>query len=175
MSSETDQLDINSIVKEHGALIKRLCKAYIGNGEDLEDLYQEVLINIWSSIKSFRNQSKLSTWIYRVTVNTAITFRKKRDRKSRLEKEIHPEDLIGNDPLDKSLKIEMETQISRLQKAIDCLENIDKLIIGLVLESVSYKEIAEVIGKDVNFVGVKITRIKSKLQKLMSNQNPHIL
>ncbi len=54
------------------------------------------------------NQSKLSTWIYRVTVNTAITFRKKRDRKSRLEKEIHPEDLIGNDPLDKSLKLEME-------------------------------------------------------------------
>tara|TARA_Y100001949_G_C15915492_1_gene298824 strand:+ start:463 stop:969 length:507 start_codon:yes stop_codon:yes gene_type:complete len=157
----------NHVVQEHGPKIYRLCKAYFGADEELDDVYQETLINIWKSMSSFRGDSKLSTWIYRITVNTAITFRRKKSKQPYGNDEFLEH--LEYDSSESILKREREQQYQLLLKTIEQLKPDHRLIIGLYLEDLSYKEIAEVIGKDTNYVGVNITRIKDKLSKLMQH------
>ncbi len=158
----------DEVVNEHGQGIYRWCKAYYGLGPDLDDLYQEVLINVWKALGSFRGDSKLSTWIYRITINTAITYGRKQS-KNRLKESGLNDEYLTDDRSDKEEKIRKELQYQQLLKAITRLKPDQRMIIGLYLEDLSYKEIAEVIGKDTNYIGVKINRIKEKLTKLMQS------
>tara|TARA_Y100000310_G_C20657152_1_gene802558 strand:+ start:1598 stop:2098 length:501 start_codon:yes stop_codon:yes gene_type:complete len=159
--------NFNEIVNEHGSSIYRVCKAYCGAGEELDDVYQETLINIWKSIQRFRGESKLSTWIYRITVNTAITHRRKSQRQVSGSSELL--DSIEFDSSDTIFKQEREHQYGLMLRAIERLKPDQRMIIGLYLEDLSYKEIADVIGRDTNYVGVNITRIKERLSKMMQN------
>lgn len=164
---KVSSLSFEEILDEHGDSVFRICKAYVGATIELDDLYQEAIINVWKSLKSFRNESKLSTWIYRVAVNTAITYRHKINKQGL--RETYPETMeyFQEDLSDKHEKLERETQYALLLKAIEQLKPDQRIIIGLFLEDLSYKEIADVIGKDTNYVGVKLSRIKEQLAKLM--------
>ena len=163
-NKSTEQFE--QVVKEHGQGIYRWCKAYYGSGPDLDDLYQEVLINLWKALGSFRGDSKLTTWIYRVTINTALTYRRKKSKVS--ESETTLEDFqLPIDSTENEEKLLQEARYQLLLSSINKLKPDQRMVIGLFLEDLSYKEIAEIIGKDTNYVGVKISRAKEKLSKLM--------
>ena len=162
-----NKVDFERLVEENGASIFRLCKAYIGDTEVLPDVYQETLINIWKALPKFRGDAKVTTWIYRITVNTAISHRRK--QKSAISGSADILDQMEYDNSDTLYKQEKEIQYNKLLKTIEQLKPEHRMIIGLYLEDLSYKEIAEVIGKDTNYVGVNIGRIKQRLTKLMQH------
>lgn len=166
--NKPEALSFEEILQVHGGSVYRICKAYVGLTVELDDLYQEAIINVWKSLKSFRNESKLSTWIYRVAVNTAITHRHKINKQSMRESYPETMDFIQDDLSDRQAKQEREAQYGQLLLAIEQLKPDQRIIIGLFLEDLSYKEIADVIGKDTNYVGVKLSRIKDQLAKLMN-------
>lgn len=163
----------NQIVSENSERIQRICRYYNSNEEDQKDMYQEVLVNIWKSIESFRGDSAISTWVYRVAVNTSLSFTGKAFRHMKLMVNGTTQNL--NSILDEEnlkVKLEQENLLNRLQIELNQLSVIDKALISLMLEGLSMKEIADVIGITEPNVKVKIHRIKGQLkEKLKGNHN----
>lgn len=154
----------DAVVEKHHASIYRICRAYCYDKSMTADLYQEVLVQLWKSLGGFREHAQLSTWIYRVTVNTAITFNT-RSMKHQFVPLSGEEQLLSDNDLME--KLEQEARYDQLHTAIQQLEKHDRLLIALVLEGRSYKDIAEIIGSNANNIGVRVSRIKERLTKLI--------
>jgi len=169
MSDKQKEQKFKELLTDNKEMIYRLCYAYLYSKNEVEDLFQEVMISIWNSIESFRNESKVSTWVYRVVVNTALMYNKKDKRVKSIIK--NTESINRNAADDFTEYIEKEERILKLRKAIIQLEKQDRLIISLVLEGMKYEEISEIMGITLSNVGVKINRIKSKLFILMKEYN----
>jgi len=152
-----------NIVTSNQGIIHKVCSIYCDTLEDREDLFQEVVAQLWRSYPTFRSESKVSTWMYRVALNTAITHFKKSNR--RPDKGQYDNSLlqIEDDCYDETF----DEQVKLLHSAIAKLTGIEKSIILLYLEDKPYEEIAEIIGITQNYVRVKMNRIKGKLKKLM--------
>ncbi len=151
------------IISENQGIIHKVCSVYCDSEEDRRDLFQEILTQLWKSYATFRNESKFSTWMYRVAINTAITSFKKIKRQPE-QKSLVPElmQIAGEE-----YNPEIEEQILLLHRAIAQLSGIEKSIILLFLENRDYEEIAEITGITRNYVRVKMNRIKHKLKKYM--------
>jgi len=158
------ELLFNKLIKDHHASIYRICRAYLYDASYADDLYQEILYQIWKSIQSFKGNAQVSTWIYRVAINTAIGFnlKNKRHHYSPLPESL---DLPYNDTIEN--KKEQENELDKLRYCISQLAAQDRLIISLVLEQKSYKDIAEITGASLSNTGVRINRIKERLLILM--------
>jgi RNA polymerase sigma-70 factor (ECF subfamily) len=139
------------------ARIRRLCYGYLGQCGEVEDLFQEIMVNVWNSLPGFRGESSASTWLYRIAVNTALIYRRKRRRTEPL-----PE--LADPARGAQENLEDGERLAALRSAIYGLPDQDRLIITLVLEGLSYKQVAEITGLTVNHVGVKISRIKRVLE-----------
>lgn len=140
--------------------------------EDQKDMYQEVLVNIWKSLDSFRGDSAMSTWIYRVAVNTSLTYTGKAYRHMKLM--VNGETQNLNSVLDEENlkeKLEQENQLEQLQTELNRLSVIDKALISLMLEGLTMKEIADVIGITEPNVKVKIHRVKAQLKEKLKGEN----
>ena len=156
-----------SIFNEYRDKILRLCFAYLDDRSYAEDVFQEVLMAIWIGLKRFRNESGYGTWVYRITVNTVFLFNKQeRKRKSQ---EIR-DNIIDSSVSEMEHKISQEKNLERLYVAISSLEEFDRMLIGLYLEQLKYEEIGSILGISSNHVGVKIRRIKDKIQKQLNLQ-----
>lgn len=156
-----------NIVTVNQGIIHKVCGIYCDTREDREDLFQEVVAQLWKSYPSFRADSKVSTWMYKVALNTAITHFKKGKRRpdgSDLNKDMHQ---IADDVYDDSY----EEKSRLLHSAITKLTGIEKSIVLLYLEEKKYEEIAEIIGITQNYVRVKMNRIKAKLKKIIEVQS----
>lgn len=161
---EKEQEFLNRIERHKGILYK-VSKMYMDNHDDQQDLFQEIVCQLWKSHDSFRNESQFSTWMYRVAVNTAIIFLKKEKRKVD-RYEILSEN-IKEDEGDSHIK---ESQIDHFYKAVQKLEKIDKAIIFYQLEGFSHKEIGENLGISEGNARVKLNRAKEKLKEIIKNQ-----
>lgn len=154
------------IITENQGIIHKVCSIYCDLEEDRRDLFQEILVQLWKSYPSFRSESKFSTWMYRVALNTAITSFKK-DKRQPDKSGISYENLqLAEEMYD----IRTEEQIRVLNKAVSQLTGIEKSIILLFLEDKRYEEIAEITGITQNYVRVKMNRIKKKLKLLMNTE-----
>jgi len=153
-----------TIVEENRGRIMRICRYYNPNPEDQKDMYQEILVNIWKSLESFRGEAALSTWIYRISVNTSLSFTGKAFKQMKLMVDKDTENLnsLYNDSLEDLM--EREKQLNQLQLELNQLSVIDKALISLMLEGLSMREIADVIGITEPNVKVKIFRIKEQLK-----------
>ncbi len=154
------------VLDEHRDKIYRLCAAWLYDKQYTDDLYHDVLLNIWSSLDRFKERSTLSTWVYRVTVNTVITHNRTRSREKRLFADGLPEEAATLPEHDG------ESHSERTEKLMACVARLKKeerLLISLVLEDLSYAEIAGILGLTVNHVGVKINRVKKKLMRIYNN------
>jgi RNA polymerase sigma factor (sigma-70 family) len=152
-----------NIVTNNQGIIHKVCGVYCDTIEDREDLFQEILSQLWRSYPSFRNESKITTWMYQVSLNTAITHFKKNKRRPDRNDFSKNFFQIADDHYDDAF----EDQLKLLHKAIAKLTGIEKSIILLYLEDKKYEDIAEIIGITQNYVRVKMNRIKGKLKKLM--------
>jgi RNA polymerase sigma-70 factor, ECF subfamily len=141
--------------------IQRLCYGYLGPGGDVDDLFQEVMINVWNSLPSFRGEARPSTWLYRIAVNTALIHRRKRRPSEPL-----PE--LRDPARGAQQSLEDAERLAALRTAIASLPDQDRLIMTLLLEGMSYKEIAEITGLTVSHVGVKISRAKAILEEKLT-------
>ena len=152
-----------NLINVHRALIFKVCNIYCHDTETRKDLFQEVVLQLWKSFPAFKRESSITTWIYKVALNTAISnFRKetKRIGKSSItnfELEI-PDMSFDPDSIDDN---------NSLQQAIDKLTDLEKAIMMLYLDEKSYEEMSEIIGLSSSNIGVRINRIKKKLTKII--------
>lgn len=148
------------IIKENQGVIFKITTLYTDNLDDQKDLYQDVVYQLWKSFDSFRAESKISTWMYRIALNTALTRLKKSKR-------------MGNAvPIDKVITQqtenydpEFEEKLKLLYSHIKQLNILEKGLMLLLLEGKKYDEIAEITGLSPSNVGTRISRIKQKLKK----------
>lgn len=154
-------------IAENKEKIMRICRYYAPSHEDQKDMYQEILINIWRSLDSFRGDSMIGTWIYRIAVNTSLSYAGKKYQQMKLNVDIETPNirsLLTVEQEDNTLK---EEQLQSLQTHLNQLGVIDKAIMGLVLDDLSSKEIANIIGISEPNVRIKIHRIKENLRTKM--------
>lgn len=161
---EKEQQFLNRI-ENHKGILYKISKMYMDNTDDQQDLFQEIVCQLWKSYDSFRNESQFSTWMYRVAVNTAIVFLKKEKRK--VDKYEIDSENIKYDEDDSHIK---ESQLDHFYKAVQKLDKIDKAIIFYQLEGFSHKEIAENIGISEGNARVKLNRAKEKLKEIIKSQ-----
>jgi RNA polymerase sigma factor (sigma-70 family) len=146
------------IIQENEGLIYKVAKVYTNSKEDEQDLYQEIVFQLWKSFSSFRNESKISTWMYRIALNTSIAHLNKEKRKGN-HLPIN-EVLLNRTDTNDTLK---EEQIEVLYARIKKLNTIEKGIILLYLEGKTYDEIAIITGFTSTNVGTRLGRIKQKI------------
>lgn len=153
-----------ALINRHIGMIYKVCNIYCQDPEDRRDLFQEIVLQLWKGYGSFRQEAQFSTWLYRVALNTAISnFRKavKSPHKVSLAEagiDIPDPASLGGD----------DEKVKHLYKAIEQLSAIEKAMILLHLDGCTYNEIAAIAGISNNNVGVKLNRIKSKLEKILT-------
>lgn len=148
------------IVRQHDDLISRLCFGYSHSKEEFEDLRQDVYVNIWQGLDKFRGDSSPKTWIYRVTLNTCVSTIRKRPKDSYKVELTEVADVSDDTEYAAQL-------IAELYQSIGTLSPIDKAIIMLWLDQLSYEEIADAVGLSKNAVATRVHRIKVKLKKMI--------
>ena len=151
----------SDIVKRYKNTIFTVCYLFSNNQEEVNDLFQETLINLWQGFDSFQGKCDVKTWIWRVSLNTCLTFERKKKRS------------VETVPLNMDINLFTDTdddtrQIQQLYHRINKLGVVDRAIILLWLENMSYEEIGQIIGISAKNVSVKLVRIKEQLKK-MSN------
>lgn len=158
----TNERDFASLIKQHSRIINKVSYFYATDKLPFDDLRQEIYVNIWLGLKQFRGDSKISTWIYRVAVNSAlIALRSSKSNIETVSVDFGLLDLSSeNDDAQKE-------NLQVLHSLINRLEDMEKAIILLWLDEYSYDEIADTLGIKRNTVAVKIHRIKDKLSKQM--------
>jgi RNA polymerase sigma-70 factor, ECF subfamily len=150
-----------ALVEEHKRIIYKVCYVYAADRENLNDLYQEVVINLWKAYPRFRGECAASTWVYRIGLNTCISF----FRKSKSRPEVVP---ITVDLEAFAEEEDKTASLRELYRMINSLGQLERALILLWLEERSYQEIADIIGISKNNVAVRLNRIREKL-KTMSN------
>jgi len=158
---KTSETAFAQMVREHKNTIYTVCFMFSKDSDEVNDLFQEVLINLWKSFESFGGKSKIDTWIWRVSFNTCIDQDRKKKRTSPIPLSMGID--LFNDKDDDT------RQVKILYNRIHRLKPFDRAIVLLWLENMSYEEIAAIVGITVKNVGVRLYRIKEEL-KQMSNQ-----
>lgn len=164
MEKEEQKNFFQEIINQHKGILFKVARLYCRDEEDRQDLLQEMMIQIWQSLHKYSDQYKISTWLYRISLNVAISyFRKSSKREQRYTSLTEKTALIALE--DKS---ENESQLLLLEQFISELKEIDKALMILYLEDKSHTEIAGILGMSVSNVGTKIGRIKEKLKSRFS-------
>lgn len=154
-----------ALITQHKGILYKVSRMYFDKLEDQQDLFQEIILQLWKSLDSFKGNSQFSSWMYRVALNTAIVFFKKEKRKPDKynSKNIEP---IAYDAYNN----EQDQQLVHFYKAVKELNKIEKALILQYIEGFSGKEIAENLGLSEVNVRVRINRTKSKLQEIIKTQ-----
>jgi RNA polymerase sigma factor (sigma-70 family) len=150
--------DFVDLINRHRKLIWKVCWMYGRMPQDRDDLFQEIVYRLWRAYPDFQGRSEFGTWLYRVALNTAITY----DRRLRRKPE---------EPLDERIELAApsasDERIELFYRAMQSLNDTDRALLVMHLEGLTYEEIASVLGLTENHVGVKLNRAKNKLQQLV--------
>ena len=163
-----EQIDENKfvdLVDKNQNLIHKICRLYTNSEAEHKDLFQEITIQLWKAYPKFRGDSKFSTWMYRVGINTAITLYRKSKRRIR---SYNFDDVSYKIPEETTYNYKEDQQLEAIYEAVKALNDVDKAIIFLYLEDRSYKEISNTIGITEVNARVKMNRIKNKLKKQLN-------
>lgn len=151
-----------SLLEKHKQIIYKVCFMYASDSESIDDLFQEVTLNLWKAFPRFRGESKTTTWVYRIAVNTCVSWLRLSDRQ--------PQTIPLTVPMSDLMADEKEREnLRELYTLINHLGKLERALILLWLEERSYEEIAEILDISVSNVGVRINRIKAKLKNMSNN------
>lgn len=156
---EKKEKNFTNVVLENKSTIYTVCYMFSKDKDEIDDLFQEVLVRMWNGFESFRGESSLNSWIWRVSLNTCLNFEKRKSREGErvgLNVDIGPADGTDDDAM----------QIRQLRERIGKLGFIDRSIILLWLENMSYDEIGAIVGMSPKNVSVKLVRIREKLKRM---------
>lgn len=154
-------------IQQHKGIIYKIAFSYCQNAEDRKDLVQEIIIRLWRSFDKYSDQYQYSTWVYRISLNTAISFYRKENRWKKVTDKL-PEDSMLID--DTAGNTATEVQLGLLQQFLAQLRELDKALMLLYLEEKTYREIAEIVGITETNVATRISRIKKQLYQKFSNE-----
>lgn len=153
--------DFLQLIHQQQAILHKICRLYRELKEDREDLFQEIIFQLWKSYPSFKGQSKVTSWMYRIALNTAMAaFRK---RMPPITYGTSPPEDIADTPGDVP-----HQQQEQFFQALQQLDDGEKALITLYLEDLSYQEMAEITGINENYIGVKLNRIKTKIKNILN-------
>lgn len=154
--------EFSKLIKDNQGLIIKVSRLYTNSLEDEEDLFQEIVLQLWRSFDSFKGQSKISTWMYRVALNTAITLFRKKSKSPQTDElqEFHQKNFAEDSD-------EKQQQISTLYRIIKMLPNVERAIVTMYLDDLPYRDIAENLGITEVNARVKMNRLKKTLKVLM--------
>lgn len=158
MNKTEIQKRFERLISEHKATIYSVCYMFADNTADTEDLFQDVLINLWQGFESFRGDCSERSWVYRVSLNACISYRRKKKKHSMAHLDIVPE-MFDDATTEGRQNLMLHRRITRLEK-------FDRAIVLLWLEDMSYDEIGAIVGLTPKAVGVRLVRIKEKLKSL---------
>lgn len=152
-------LDFQRIVMEQKSTIYSVCYMYASGKDEADDLFQETLVNMWQGFDRFRGESSVKTWVYRVSLNTCISYKRKKQ--------------VRTVPLDLSPEVFSDSNVAgrqnrQLHERIARLEPFDRAIVLLWLEDMAYEEIAAIVGISVKALSVRLVRIRQKLININS-------
>jgi RNA polymerase sigma factor (sigma-70 family) len=147
-------------IEQNQQIVHKVCNLYMNNEQDKKDLFQEIVLSAWKGYRNFKGEAKFSTWLYRVALNTAITFyrKEKRQVETTAYKE-HYATIISD------TQFKEDEQLAAMHKAVADLSKIDKGLVMLYLEDYNYQDIGDIMGISPNNVAVKMNRIKIKLKE----------
>ena len=160
MNKDLEHTFLNALENSQDKLL-RICSSYAKDDNDTKDLFQEVLIHIWKALPSYKGNSSLSTWMYRITLNVSLRHRANLSREKKRFSQINS--LVIEQIDDEKYEKTDRTKLKLLRNCVRALNDADKAIITLYLEELPYKEISSITGLKENTVAVKIKRIKAKL------------
>jgi RNA polymerase sigma factor (sigma-70 family) len=155
------------LIEENKGILYKISKIYEDDPEDRDDLLQEMILQLWLAFDSFRGESKFSSWMYRVALNTAIVFFKKQKRRPDNEQLPHSFDQAE----EQSAAGEKEEQLGIFYKAVQQLGKVEKALIYLYMENQPYEEIAVTLGITPGNVRVRLNRIKNRLKEIIKKMN----
>jgi len=162
---ETREKEFLSLIEQHKGIIHKITKMYMDDRDDQQDLFQEIVYQLWKSYAAFKGDSKFSTWMYRVALNTAIIFLRKEKKKLDTSGEF-PENIAQEEDQHN----EKEARLKHFYQAVQQLEKVEKAIIFYHLEDYSSREIGESLGITEGNVRVKLNRAKNKIKELIKLQ-----
>jgi RNA polymerase sigma-70 factor (ECF subfamily) len=157
--AEKDFLDV---LRQHERMIHKICHVYASDTSTKQDLFQEIILQLWKSFNRFRNESKISTWIYRIALNTALTQK----RRSKSKVSLSFLGFIFEDKVEENDSSGYQENLDLLYGAIGKLTEVEKAIVMLYLDDKSYEEMEEVLGISQGTLRVKMNRIKEKLRHI---------
>ncbi len=153
----TDEETLLAMLTTHGAALRRIARVYAGADGEEDDLHQEILLQLWRGLPSFRGDAAPGTWLYRVALNTALTWRRRATRR-------HRDDSVGRDRPVASVGAPRSEEVI-LAEFLGSLGAVDRSVLLLHMEGLSYAEIAEVVGAKAGAVGVRLHRIRQTFTK----------
>jgi RNA polymerase sigma-70 factor, ECF subfamily len=157
VTEREQKLTLEKWLRQHKGLIFKIVRAYAFTAMDQDDVFQEIIIQVWHSIPSFRQESSVTTWLYRISLNTAIKWTRK-------ERKHYPTESLDNvQHVLHENRLPIDERLEWLYEEIYKLDEIDRSVSLLLLEGFSYKEMANILGITESNVGVKINRIKKQL------------
>ena len=152
-----------SLIHENDARLRRICRVYAHDSAAREDLHQEILLQLWRSLPTFSGASSINTWLYRVALNTALSFARRapaRRETSLDDGQLEVEDRSLPHPAD---QLDDASRLEQLEQAIARLGAVDRMLVTMYLDDRSYREIADVLGTSESNVGVKLHRLRKLL------------
>lgn len=156
------------VYQQVGDKLYRLCLGYTGQEDDAKDLMQEILILVWTHLEQFRQQSNIETWIFRIATNRALLYVKRKNRTTAVHTSMEaPAVVQAMQQIAEEDSSQLESKVQALYRAVATLNNIDRILVGLLLEGIAYQEMATITGLTLSNVGVRINRIKKTLSTLM--------
>lgn len=163
-SADPHETTFAAWLDEHGAILRQLSRVYAPEPADADELQQEMMVQLWRSVPRFAGQSKPSTWIYRVCLNTGLTWqRTSRRREARVVPAPEPLDAAVSEECDPANRGEHGDLMERLMIAVRSLPEAQRSLVVLALDDLSYREIAEITGLTENHVGVALSRARKTL------------
>ena len=164
MTAKEQQDIFKQWLENHKALLFKIVRAYAFTSEDRDDLFQEVSLQVWRSIPNFRGESAVTTWMYRIALNTALRWKSKEKKAITRDHDLdHPMVIV------KTEQHENNEQIDWLYEQIGKLNEVDRSLCLMLLDEFSYKEMADIMGISESNVAVKIHRIKKYLAEQSNN------
>lgn len=155
--------EFEQTIKENAGVLHKLCRVYTNNADEYEELFQEMLVQIWRSIKNFRGDAKISTWIYQICINTALSFRSNLKRSRNRFESLDGKVFIQPPP-----DTDEDERLPSLYAAIRDLKPIDRAIISLYLDDKTYEETARILGVSKTNVATRLMRLKKQLMEKLS-------
>ncbi|GAB3695815.1 sigma-70 family RNA polymerase sigma factor [Spirosoma flavus] len=161
------EIEFVQFINTYPRILHKVCRLYGRDEEDRKDLYQEIILQLWRAFPTYRRESQVSTWMYRIALNTAISLYRREGRRITSVK-------LEDDFLTKiqaTATSDQDERIEQFYAAVEHLSPIEKAIVFLYVDDNSYEEIARIMGISPSNVGVKLNRIKGKLKRIVASTN----